>query len=149
MANVGNPGQQEGEVKRKRRQRRKRRRKKKRRVILIEIPARRDNHYIFYYLGTVQWGLKESITTEHTQMPTILYANTGRMYTMLLCKHRLYLIRPHAIGHDASYTSWNPSRNVFKFLNNPWGVQVTPPGNWLTGQVLRWQILSSIIRMHG
>lgn len=55
MANVGNPGQQEGEVKRKRRQRRKRRRKK-RRVILIEIPARRDNHYIFLLSGYSPMG---------------------------------------------------------------------------------------------
>ena len=71
--------------------------------------------------STVQWGLKESVTTERLsthRRPTILCANTGQMYSMLLCKHRLYLILPHATGHNASYTSWNPSRSVFRFLNN-------------------------------
>ena len=93
---------------RKRRQRRKRTRKMRRRVILIEISVRRYSHYIFYYLATVQWGLKESITLEQLSMhtcPTILHANTGQMYTMLLRKHRLYLILPHANGQNPSYTS--------------------------------------------
>ena len=53
MANVRNPGQQGGEVKRKRRQRR---RRKRRRAILSKSQRVEITTIFFYYLATVQCG---------------------------------------------------------------------------------------------